>query len=96
MLVSRYYLLPGLARAQHMTKPQRHVLAVHSLLLMAVLLTILTCGLLLTFRLGRHLFPPRANKPVRTRYVDAWAEAGRRAEVEPPPEADDDQTESFG
>ena len=88
VMVSRWYLLPGLARAQHMTHDQRREMAAHALLLMAVLLTVLACGLMLTFRIGRHLFPRRPDKPVRTRYVDAWAEAGRRAEVDDDPAAD--------
>ena len=79
VFVSFWYLFPAMAAAQHATHSQRREMAAHALLLMAVMLVILLCGLLLTFRIGRFFFPRPTPKRTRTQYVDAWAEAGRRA-----------------
>ena len=83
VMVSRWYLLPAIEAAQRATPDEKRALQAHALLLMALLLVILACGLLLSFGIGRFFFPrPTTQPPVRTRYVDAWAEAGRRAEAD--------------
>lgn len=84
IFVSYFYLFPALRARQTATEPERRVLAAHALLLMAVLLFILLMGLILTFRLGRFFLPRRRSSIRPTIYPDAWAEAGRRIEVEPP------------
>lgn len=83
IFVAHFYLFPALRARQSATEPERRVLAAHALLLLAVLLFILLMGLILTFRVGRF-FQPRRRTPHRpTIYPDAWAEAGRRVEIEP-------------
>jgi hypothetical protein len=59
-----------------------------SALLLAVILFILVVGIILTFRVGRMFFPRATGPRVRTKYVDAWAESGKRMEV--PGEGEDD------
>jgi cytochrome c biogenesis protein CcdA len=84
-----YCLVPGMQAAQHATETEKQHLVAWFRLLLAVLLLILFCGLLLTFRVSRF-FLPRPDPPkTRTKYVDAWAEAGRRAQA--PEEEEDDQ-----
>jgi hypothetical protein len=94
VMVSHFYLLPAMVKAQHATHDERRAMSAHALLLMAVLLTILVCGLLLTFRIGRFFFPrPTPAPPTRTPYVDAWAEAGRRAKLGGASKAEDGDEE---
>jgi predicted permease len=83
--VSYYYLFPAMeVFAQPTTTPtQKHVLAAHAALILALLLFILFVGLLLSLRMGRFFFPSRRQRAKPTEYPDAWAEAGRRLEVEP-------------
>ena len=89
VFVCFYYLFPALTAAMTATRPQRQQMAAEAWLLLAVMLVILVSGLILTFRIGRLFFPGPTPKRTQTRYVDAWAEAGRRAELAPPP---DDKT----
>ena len=99
VLVSHVYLLPALEAYQHATREQRRQMSVPALLLLSVLLTVLFSGLLLTFRIGRFFFPRTASKPTPTKYVDAWAEAGRRAELETEmhyEDGDDDSADGSG
>lgn len=88
--VSEFYLLPGLSAAKDATHEQRLRLAAMSRLLLAVVLVILIAGLIITFRIGRFFFPRAASPRVRTKYVDVWAEAGKRAEVPDEPDLDDE------
>ncbi len=54
------------------------MLKAEAMLLLSILLVMLLSGLVLTFKVHRFFLPkPRAPK-VQTKYVDAWAEAGRR------------------
>ena len=94
VLVSDFYLLPAMRAAQHASHEQRRAMKAAALLVFSVLMVILVCGLVLTFGLGRFFFPRRAPEPTRTHYVDAWAEAGRRAEVERPADDDDDSDDA--
>ena len=57
--------------------------------MLIVVLFVLFAGLVLTFRLGRFLFPRQPTARAKpTEYVDAWAEAGRRMKT--PGDGDDD------
>lgn len=85
IVLSRVYLIPALQVIGSATEKERRLLSAHSLLLLAVVLFILGVGLVLTFRIGRFFFPRPTPTRTQTRYVDAWAEAGRRAK------ADEDQ-----
>ena len=83
ILVSNYYLLPALDAWNSSTDPVgKKLLSAHSALLLTILLLILLSGLLLTFRIGRYFFPRAMRKRTHTKYVDIWAEAGKRT----PPE----------
>ena len=86
--VSFYYLLPAMDAALDASPRQRRGLAAYSSLLLALVLFILFVGLLMTFRFGRFFFPRSAPPPAKTKYVDAWAESGKRMSV--PDDADDD------
>ena len=66
---------------------EKKSLVATSRLLLALVLVILICGILLTFRFGRF-FLPRQRQPSRpTKYVDAWAESAKRM---PTPSASED------
>jgi hypothetical protein len=82
-----YYLLPA-HRAFLQAKQQGdehgvHAISATSALLFAVVMLILVSGLLMTFRIGRLFFPRNAPPRTRTKYVDAWAESGKRMETPP-------------
>ena len=78
--ISYWYLLPALSASQAATQPARDRLAAEALLLLTILLIILLAGLMLTFKFHR-LFLFAAKPPAqKTKYVDAWAEAGKRME----------------
>jgi membrane protein implicated in regulation of membrane protease activity len=103
ILVSHLYLLPALAAFAdpHLSAASKRKLSADALLLLVLLLVILLCGLLLTFRIGRFFFPRSTGPRTRTKYVDAWAEAGRRAELEERPndlkvDEDDDEEDDDG
>ena len=85
IFVSRYYLVPAMEAASRATGPERRILSAHSLLLLALLLVILLCGLMLIFRAGRWFLPRRPARTPPTRYPDAWAESARRIEVDEEP-----------
>lgn len=81
--ITSYVLVPGFEaiQDQKLTAQEKRNLQAWYRLLLFILLFILFAGLVLTFRFGR-LFFPRATAPrTKTQYVDAWAEAGRRAET---------------
>lgn len=86
-----YYLQPALDAARGADPMQRRGLAAYSALLMALLLFVLLVGLMMTFRIGRFFFPRSTPPPSKTKYVDAWAEAGKRASA--PDEIEDDRSE---
>jgi multidrug efflux pump subunit AcrB len=85
-----FYLFPALEAVKHATPEERARLRAWSALVQAVLLFILLAGVLLTVRIGRFFFPRSDTPRVRTKHVDAWAEAGKRMEA---PKAGDDQLE---
>jgi hypothetical protein len=82
--VSNFYLLPAIDAAKNATPDEKRRLMAFSRLLLALVLFILFVGLMMTFRIGRFFFP-RASKPrTQTKYVDVWAEAGRRLDTADP------------
>jgi len=81
VIISHYYLIPAIRVAANATQREKQLLSANSLLLMAVILFILGVGLLLTFRVGRFFFPRQSEKRSQTRYIDAWAEAGKRLDA---------------
>ena len=87
-VISDWYLLPALDAAQGATTGEKRQLAAYSRLLLAIVLVILICGILLTFRFGRFFFPRNREPSGPTKYVDAWAESGKRMQT--PPAGDDD------
>ncbi len=89
VMVSQWYLLPTLAAFNVATKAEKLEIAAYARLLLTVLLVILIVGLMLTFRMGRFFFPRETGPRVKTTYIDAWAEAGKRAS-----EADSESDES--
>lgn len=80
-LVSSYYLLPAMEAALDAEPDQRRGLAAYSRLLLALVLFILLIGLMMTFRIGRFFFPRSTPPPGKTKYVDAWAESGKRMSI---------------
>ena len=76
--ISFYYLFPALRAQASATPDQKRHLALQAWLLMLVMLVILFVGLMVTFRFGRFFFPRSAPPPAKTKYVDAWAESGKR------------------
>jgi hypothetical protein len=88
-VISDWYLLPALDAARTANPAEKKQLAIVSRLLLALVLVILVCGIMLTFRFGRFFFPRQGEASRPTQYVDAWEEAGKRMRVEPAPEDDD-------
>lgn len=81
--ISHFYLIPAMEAAQRATPMERRLLAVHSGLLLMVLLFVLFAFLLVTFRWGRGYRRIPRRKP--TVYPDAWAESARRIKIPPSP-----------
>jgi hypothetical protein len=77
-----HYLFPALEAyldaSRRGDKPGARAISATALILLGVVLFILFCGVLLTFRLGRLFFPRNRGPRTKTEYVDAWAESGRR------------------
>jgi O-antigen/teichoic acid export membrane protein len=85
-----FYLFPALEAYKHASPEDRSKLRAYSALVQAIMLFILVAGLILTVRIGRFFFPRPDSPRVRTQYVDAWAEAGKRAETPKPEEDSED------
>jgi hypothetical protein len=80
-LVTDLYLIPALRVAQGADSIARRQLAAISSLVLAIILTSLIVVLMLILRPGRFFLPRKSDPKTRTKYVDAWAEAGQRMEV---------------
>jgi hypothetical protein len=78
VLVTKLYLLRALADFNGADERGRKIIALHAMLLMSLLLVILALSLVLIFRIGRYFFPRRYQARDKTKYTDAWAEAGKR------------------
>jgi uncharacterized BrkB/YihY/UPF0761 family membrane protein len=78
-----YYLAPAMdaATSKGITAHEKRTLMAYSRLLLAIVLFILFAGLVMTFRVGRFFFPRKSADRVQTKYVDAWAEAGKRMQA---------------
>jgi len=90
-----YYFLPATralmaAKENQDLHGQRAIGATATLLLIVVLL-VLVSGIVITFRVGRYFFPRKIPPRTTTRYVDAWAESGKRMATPP---ADESASES--
>ena len=81
MWVAYYAMKPAAEVAQNASPEEKHRIVAWFRLLLAVLLFILFAGLVLTFRFGRLFFPRTGGPRVKTQYVDAWAESGKRLHV---------------
>jgi type II secretory pathway component PulF len=85
VMLSQGYLMPALRAffeaKQQGDKAGAKAISATSALLLAVILVILVTGMILTFRVGRMFFPRGAGPRTRTKYVDVWAESGKRLEV---------------
>ena len=85
VFLSTYYLLPALEAfvQAHRAGDQtgKKAISATSALLLSVILIILLSGLILTFRVGRFFFPRQSPPRTRTKYVDIWAESGKRMQV---------------
>ncbi len=89
LLVSHRYLLPALAAAKGADPAARKQLAaISSLVLIAVLVCLLGM-LIVLFRPGRMFLPRKTEPRTRTKYVDAWAEAGKR--MQPTDDSNDEE-----
>lgn len=86
-VLSDWYLLPALDAVKTADPREKKTLAAHARLLLAVVLVVLVCGILLTFRFGRFFLPRQREGRSATKYSDAWAESARRIETPP---ADED------
>ena len=80
-LVTDLFLIPALRVANGADSLARKQLAAISALVLAIILTCLLAIVFLVLRPGRFFMPRKSEPKVRTRYVDAWAEAGQRIEV---------------
>ena len=87
-VVSDWYLLPALDAARDANQAEKRTLAAYSRLMLALVLVILLCGIVLTFRFGRFILPRNREPRRATKYVDAWAESARRVKVPPAPDED--------
>ena len=85
--VCYFYLFPALEAYKHGSPQERARLRAYSALLVALLLFVLIAGLLLTVRIGRFFFPQPDSPRVKTKYIDAWSESGKRMDVPPEDEA---------
>jgi type II secretory pathway component PulF len=79
VFVSHYYLIPALTAKQSATQPATNRLEAQAALILTILLVMLLSGLILIFKVHRFFLPGERQPRVKTKYVDAWAEAGKRA-----------------
>jgi predicted PurR-regulated permease PerM len=85
-LVVLFYINPVLEQASHLSRTdpeqlrKRHAIAANAMLVLMLMLTLLVVGLLMTFRISRFFFPRPTPPRIRTKVIDAWAEAGKRLE----------------
>lgn len=82
-MVTDMFLIPALRVASGADSIARKQLAAISALVLAIILTCLLAILMLVLRPGRFFLPRKTEPKVRTKYVDAWAEAGQRIELPP-------------
>lgn len=92
VVVARYALVPGLdaIRQNPTTQHSDALTAGYGLLLLFVLLFILFVGIVMTFRFGRLFFPRPTEPRTKTQYTDAWAESGKRMQVPPEEQSEEE------
>ena len=78
LMVTKLYLLRALTDFNGADENGRRLIALHALLLMSAVLVILGLSWMLIFRIGRYFFPNPKPPRVKTKYVNAWEEAGKR------------------
>ena len=89
LLVVHRYLIPAMLAAHNIDERGRKQLAALSSLVLAIVLVCLVAAMVLIIRPGRFFLPRKTPPRVRTTYIDAWEESGRRMET-PPEEAADE------
>ena len=77
-LLTKLYLLRALQDFNGADERGRKLIAVHALLLMCAVLAVLGLSWMLIFRVGRYFFPRNRDADGKTKYTDAWSEAGKR------------------
>lgn len=86
-LLTKVYLLRALEDFKSADDPGKRLIGLHAMLLMCAVLIVLGLCWMLIFRVGRYFFPrlrEQNDQPeAKTKYTDAWTEAGKRM---PPPE----------
>ncbi len=92
LVVSYRYLIPALAAAKGADPVARKQLAAISSLVLVVVLVCMFLMLVVLFRPGRMLLMRKSDPRTRTKYVDAWAEAGKRAQADNADEPDDPES----
>lgn len=88
-LTVRMYLLPAYHAWRRADPRQRDLLSASSALLLALVLVLLLLLLVAAFGVRRYFFPGPSSQRTRTRYIDAWTEAGRRARSDEAPKSDE-------
>lgn len=86
MALLRWYLIPALSVYRNADAASRKLLSAQALLVLSLVLFVLFIGLLWTFKIGRLFFPRKHARAKPTKYIDAWAEAGRRMKTPDKPD----------
>ena len=84
LAVTKFHLLGALADFHRADERGRKLIAVYALLGTCAVLLILGLSWILIFRIRRYFFPPGGGREPKTKYTDAWSEAGKR--LRPPEE----------
>ena len=84
--VSHYFLIPALLASNGATADEKRHLQAFATLLLTVVLFVLAMGIVLVFQIRRFFMPTPSATRQKTDYVDAWAEAGKRAQDAVDPE----------
>jgi hypothetical protein len=87
-IVGNVFLIPAIIAAQDASPAEKRQLVAFSRLLLAIVLLVLCIGVILLVRVRRFFFPGPQAPRQKTQYIDAWAEAGKRAAA---PTPDDDE-----
>lgn len=86
VILSRFYLIPAWEASINADVAGKRQLSASAALLLTVVLFILAVGALLAFRVRRMFTSTGTDPRQKTEYIDAWKEAGRRAQAAPLPE----------
>ena len=92
IVICYVYLFPALQAMKGADDEGKRKLKAWAALLETLLLFILFAGLALTVKFGRFFFPGPDQVRTKTKHVDAWAEAGKRMELDKP--NDDDSADN--